>query len=241
MINTEETVSLLQKMKLQGMANIYKSAVSMPQSHDLSAHELIAQMALAEQQFRKDKRTEMYLKMSKLRYNTVIENVYCNSERNLSKDKLIELASCNFITSAQNILITGATGCGKSYLVCAIGRQACYMGYRTQYWGMLRFTEKIQQAKLEGTFAKFLDQMNKINLLIIDDFGLIPMNNDLIIALLQILEDRYLQKSTIIASQLPFEKWYDYLGDKTLADAIMDRLASAAHKMPLGGDSLRPK
>ena len=115
------------------------------------------------------------------------------------------------------------------------------MGYRTLYWGMLRFTEKIQQAKLEGTYAKFLDQLNKINLLIIDDFGLIPMNNDLIITLLQILEDRYQQKSTIIASQLPFEKWYDYLGDKTLADAIMDRMATAAHKITLEGDSLRPK
>jgi len=241
MINTEETVSLLQKLKLQGMANVYKSAVSMPQAATLSAHELVAQMVQSEQQFRENKRTEMYLKMSKLRYNTVLENVYCSTERNLEKDKIIELADCSFIARAQNILITGATGCGKSYLACAIGRQACFMGYKAMYWGMMRLTEKIQQTKIEGTFAKFLDQLNKINLLIIDDFGLVPINNDLLLTILQILEDRYQQKSTIIASQLPFEKWYDYLGDKTLADAIMDRLATAAHKIQLKGDSLRNK
>lgn len=241
MLNTEETESLLQKMKLQGMANVYKSAITMPQAATLSAHELIAQMAQAEQQFRENKRTEMYLKMSKLRYNAVLENVYCSTKRNLEKDKIIELSDCSFITRAQNILITGATGCGKSYLACAIGRQACFMGYRSMYFGMMRLSEKMQQAKLEGTFAKFLDQINKINLLIIDDFGLVPTNNDLLLTLLQILEDRYQQKSTIIVSQLPFKDWYDYLGDKTLADAIMDRLTTAAHKIQLEGDSLRPK
>jgi len=241
MINIEETLLLLQKMKLQGMANTYKSAISLPQINDLSAHELIAQMTQAEQQFREDKRTEIYLKMSKLRYNSVLENVYCSTERNLSKDKLIELADCSFVVRSQNILITGATGCGKSYLACAIGRQACYLGYRAMYFSMLRLTQKLQQVKLDGTFTKFLDQLNKINLLIIDDFGLVPLNNDLVLSLLQILEDRYQQKSTIIASQLPFEKWYDYLNDKTLADAIMDRLATATHKIQLKGESLRHK
>jgi DNA replication protein DnaC len=226
-------------MKLQGMANIYKSVVSMPQANDLSAHEMIAQMALAEDKYRTDKRTQMYLRMSKLRYDSVLENVNCSSQRNFSKDQLITLADCSFISNSQNVLITGATGCGKSYLACALGRQACHLGYRTIYWGMLRLVEKIQQTKLEGTFAKFLDRLNKMNLLIIDDFGIIPITNNVRVTLLQILEDRYNKKSTIIVSQLPFNKWYDYLGDKTLADAIMDRLSVAAYKLNLKGDSLR--
>ncbi len=237
----EQTLLLLEKLKLHGMALEYKNLSVLPMHDQVSMHQAITQMALAEENFRADKRTQLYLNMSKLRYDSVLEKVHCNAQRNITKDQIMALSDCSFIERSENILITGATGCGKSYLACAIGRQACLLGYKTIYWGMLRFSQKIQQSKLDGTFMKFLDTINKFHLIIIDDFGLVPMNNDLIVSLLQILEDRYQKKATILASQLPFEKWYEYLNDKTLADAIMDRLAVSTHKFQIKGNSLRHK
>ena len=241
MLNKEETVSLLQKLKLHGMANLYESSIKLAINQQPTSHELIAQMAHAEENYRTEKRTRTYLRMSKLRYDCVLQHVYCNQERNLQKEQIVALSDCSFIMQAQNILITGATGCGKSYLACALGRQACTTGYRVLYFGMARFTERIIQAKLDGTFMKFIDQLNKIHLLIIDDFGLIPIDSKVRLALLQILEDRYQNKAIIIASQLETNKWYDYLKDNTLADAIMDRLSASANIIELEGDSLRRK
>ena len=151
------------------------------------------------------------------------------------------IADCSFIDRAENLLITGKTGCGKSYLACAIGRQACTLGYRTLYFGMNRFLEKISLSKLDGTYVKLLNQIEKAQLIIIDDFGLHPLNGVTRLTLLQILEDRYGIKSTIITSQLPVAKFWEYIGESSVADAIMDRLAGNAHRFELEGDSLRTK
>jgi DNA replication protein DnaC len=241
MNHKEQTMQLLDKLKLQGMLAMYKNLSTMPVHQQFTLDEAIVQMALAEENHRTGKRTQMYLRMSKLRYDSVLEKVYCNTERNLTKDQLASLADCSFIERSENVLITGATGAGKSYLACALGRQACCLGHKTEYWGMLRLIQKIQQSKLDGTFMKFIDSLNKTQLLIIDDFGLVPMVNELNISLFQILEDRFRKKSIIVASQLPFDKWYEYLNDKTLADAIMDRLAVSVHKINLKGENLRHK
>ncbi len=159
--------------------------------------------------------------------------------RNLTKDQLSLLADCSWIHRAENLMITGATGCGKSYLACALGYQACMMGYKPLYLNMNRFIEKITLARAEGTFLKLLNQIEKVHLIIFDDFGLQPLKADIRLALLQILEERYNRKSTIIASQLPVTKWYDYIGDPTFADAIMDRLTANAHRIELKGKSMR--
>lgn len=240
-MNTQSTLEHLTQLKLQGMANAYRAILAIPVHEQLSLHQAVARLVEAEVQSKAEKKTHMYLSLSKLRYDAVIEQVNCSTARNLSREQLTALADCSYINRAENILITGATGCGKSYLGCALGRQACIMGNKVLYFGMTRFLEKINQAKLDGTFVKLLNQIQKVQLLILDDFGLQPMDNNIKLALLQILEDRYGTRSTIITSQLPINSWYEYLSEPTLADAIMDRLSANAHRIDLKGESLRIK
>ncbi len=238
-MNKQITLDHLAQLKLDGMLQAYQAVLAMPVQSQPTINQFMARLAEAELQSRATKRTNLYLRQSKLRYNAILEQVYCNAERNLPKDKLMMIADCSFIERAENLLITGKTGCGKSYLACAIGRQACSLGHRTLYFGMNRFLEKISLSKLDGTYVKLLNQIEKAQLIIIDDFGLHPLDGVTRLALLQILEDRYGIKSIIITSQLPVDKWYEYIGESTIADAIMDRLAANAHRFELTGDSLR--
>ncbi len=240
-MNTENTVNELQQLKLKGMVQTYQQILSMPQQQQPGIRHLMAQLTEAELQSRIHNRTQMYLKLSKLRYDAVLEQVQCTSDRNLSKESIEAISDCGFVKRAENILITGATGCGKSYLACAIGRQACAFGHKTMYFSMGKFLEKITLCKLEGTLLKFLNQLEKINLLVLDDFGLQPLDATSRLALLQIIEDRYGKKSMVITSQLPVGNWYEYIGESTIADAIMDRLSVNAHRFDLKGESLRKK
>ena len=240
-MNTQITLDHLSELKLQGMARASQAVLSMPVQDQPSLNQFMARLAEAEIQHRTQKKTEMFLLQSKLRYNAVLEQVYCNVNRNLSRENLLAIADCSFIERSENLLITGATGCGKSFLACAIGRQACTFGYRTLYFGINRFLEKISSSKLDGSFIKLLNQIEKTHLLILDDFGLHPLDTVTRLALLQILEDRYGKKSVIITSQLPVTNWYEYIGESTIADAIMDRLAVNAHRFDLKGPSLRKK
>lgn len=240
-MNTEATLQQLQELKLEGMAKSYQAILKLPINNQPEAHELLAHLVQQEIESKQTKRTQMYLRLSKLRYAAILEQVKCSPERNLKKEQLSMLADCTWIERAENILITGATGCGKSYLACAIGHQACLMGYKTLYFNMNRFIEKITLSKLDGTFVKLLNQIERHWLLILDDFGLQPLNSDIRLALLQILEDRYRKKGTIISSQIPVNKWHDYIKDPTMADAILDRLMAHAHIIDLKGKSLRGK
>jgi len=240
-MNHQITLDQLSQLKLHGMADAYQAVISLPVQEQPSIHPFIARLSEAEAQHRVNLKTQLYLKYSKLRYNAVLEQVYCNTTRNLTKESLLAIADCGFIDRSENILITGATGCGKSYLACAIGRQACSLGYKTLYLGMARFLERITLSKLDGSYIKMLNQIEKTHLLILDDFGLHPMDKIARLALLQILEDRYGKKSTLISSQIPVDKWHPYIGESTIADAIMDRLAGNAHRFDLKGDSLRKK
>jgi DNA replication protein DnaC len=240
-MNTQITLDHLVQLKLHGMSRAYQAMLSMPLQNQPSLNQFMARLAEAEIQDRAQKKTEMFLLQSKLRYNAVLEQVYCNANRNLEREKLMTIADCSFIERSENLLITGATGCGKSYLACAIGRQACFLGYRTLYFGMNRFLERISSSKLDGTYVKLLNQIEKTHLVILDDFGLHPLDGITRLALLQILEDRYGKKSVIITSQLPVSKYYEYIGESTIADAIMDRLSVNAHRFELKGESLRKK
>lgn len=221
-MNTQETIIQLKDMKLKGMATSLETIMNLPVQARPTLELAIARMVEAELQDRRDRKTEMFLKTSRLRYTALLEDVICGTDRNFTKEDVAVLSDCSFIRRHENLLIQGKCGCGKSFLACALGRQACILGYRTVYLNMNSFVEKVAISKLDGSFLKMITSLEKNDLIILDDFGLQPMDMNTRLALLQILEERYERKSVIIASQLPIAKWYDYIGDATLADAIID-------------------
>jgi len=228
-------------MKLQGMADSYQAICELPVDKQPTTHECIATLVDAELQSRSTKRTSMLSRLSKLRYKASLHDIKYEKQRNLSKQKMASFSDCAFVSRGENIFVTGATGCGKSYIACALGHQACLYGYRTLYFNMNRFCEHIAVAKVDGTFIKWMNKIKKAKLLILDDFGLQNLSHDVKLAILQILEDRYKISSTIIASQLPLNKWHAYLNEPTIADAIMDRLTAKCSKIELKGKSLRKR
>lgn len=238
-MNTQATLQLMQKMKLNGMADNYQAMLDLPMDKVPYTHDCIATLIDAELQNRAYKRTSMLLRLSKLRYQASLQDIKYTTSRNLEKKTITQLADCSFIERSHNLFITGSTGCGKSYLACALGHQACLLGHRTLYFNMNRLCEEIAVSKVDGTFIKWINRLGKAKLIILDDFGLQPLSHDVKLAILQILEDRYGKASTIIASQIPIDKWYHYLDEPTIADAIMDRLTAKSSKIELKGESLR--
>jgi DNA replication protein DnaC len=217
-MNTNKTWEQLRQLKLHGMASRYSAILEQPLHQQPEAHTMVAMLTEAEEEQRTQQRTQMYLKLAKLRYSAHVEQVNCKPERGITSEQLIRLSDCSFIEKSENVLITGATGCGKSYLACALGRQACVKGHKVLYYPMNRFIEQLALARLDGSYLKWLNQIARVRVLILDDFGLQPLNHDI---------------------KMPVGKWHDYINDPSLADAICDRLTATAHRINLEGASLR--
>lgn len=240
-MNTTHTLQQLKDLKLTGMASSYGAQLELPINQQLETHELLAHLVQTETLHRSNEKTATYLKLARLRLPATIEQIECSLTRGLTKQQLSLLLEGNYIKAGEPLLITGATGSGKSFLACALGHHACSEGHKVAYLNMNRFTERIMLSKLDGTYLKVLNHYEKIPLLILDDFGLTPMDHTMRVALLQIAEDRYAKKSIIVTSQLPVSKWHEFIGEPTLADAIMDRLTARAHRIELKGQSRRRK
>lgn len=240
-MNTSQTLEQMKSLRFLGMHQAYRSQLELPLNKQLEGHELVAHLLQSEELWRANEKTAYYLRLAKLRLPATMEQIECSEGRNLTRGGLAVLSEGRYLESGENILITGATGCGKSFLACALGHQACLQGYKTTYLNMNRLIEKVTLSKLDGSYIKLLNHLERQTLIILDDFGLQPMTQEIRLTLLQLLEDRYGKKSIIITSQLPVAKWYEYLGDPTLADAIMDRMTANAIRIELKGESLRRK
>jgi len=235
----KQTLSTLHQLKLTGMHRAYENILQANKNDILTADELVQLLVQSEWEERHNQKLIRLTRSARFRYQASVEEVTFPAKRNLDKNLFLRLADCSFIDRKENILITGATGVGKSFLASALGHQACSKGYRTSYYNIQKLFTKISMAKADGSYVKELGKIEKKDLLIIDDFGLQPLDTERRLQLLEIIEDRHGRMSTIICSQLPVNKWYNIIEDSTIADAILDRLVNGAHRLELKGESLR--
>jgi DNA replication protein DnaC len=228
-------------MKFFGMFHAFKSSMETGKTNDYTADELLAHLVEAEWDDRQNKRIERAIYYAHFRYKASVESIHYHAERSIDRNQILRLADCTFIDRYENLLITGSTGIGKSYVASAIGHQACILGYRVLYASTPKLFAKLKMAKADGSYIKETAKIERQELLILDDFGIQPFDAQSRSALMEIIEDRHGKTSLIITSQLPVSKWYDVIGEKTIADAILDRIVHDAHRIELKGDSMRKK
>jgi DNA replication protein DnaC len=235
------TLDKMRKMKFFGMFRAFKASLEANQLQNYTADELIANMVEAEWDDRQNRRIERGLLNARFRYKASVEDLYYHANRNIDRNQMMRLAECNFINRNENLLITGSTGIGKSYIASALGHQACMLGYRVLYANTPKLFAKLKMAKADASYIKEITKIERQHLLILDDFGIQPFDTQSRQSLMEIIEDRHGKTSMIITSQLPVNKWYEVIGEKTIADAILDRIIHDAHRMELKGESLRKK
>ncbi|CAN5759149.1 IS21-like element ISRsp2 family helper ATPase IstB [soil metagenome] len=233
--------SQLTRLRLHGMSRSWQALLETRKSHELSLSEGLTLLLQAEEEDRTDRRFEQLRKNARFRYQASVEELRLEAARGLDKGLILGLATGEYLAKAESVLISGATGCGKSFLASALGHQACAQGYKVAYYNVQKLLLRTKMARLDGTIYKFLERLSKTDLLILDDFGLTHLEQQQRLDLMEIIEDRHARASTIIASQLPVASWYDVIGEETIADAILDRLVHSSYRIELRGESLRKK
>jgi DNA replication protein DnaC len=238
----QHTLQLLTQLKLDGMARAFEEQSSQTSIASLSFEERFGLLVDREFTHRDTKRVDRLLKQAKLKVaGACVEDIDYRAGRGLDKRAMASLSTCDWIRHGHSVLITGATGCGKTWLACAFGQQACRQGFSVLYVRLPRLFEELRIAHGDGSFTRKLDALARTDVLLLDDWGVNPLMQPERADLLEILDDRVATRSTIITSQLPVEHWHEYLADPTLADAILDRIVHQSHKLKLKGESLRKK
>lgn len=239
-MNTD-TAEKMRRMKFFGMLRAFKTSIESETVKDYTTDEMIAFLLESEWEDRQNRSIQRGITNARFRYKASIEQLEYDHDRNLTKNQMMRYADCSFIGKCENILITGSTGIGKSYIASALGHQACAMGYRVLYSNITKLFAKLKMAKADNSYMKELAKIERQHLLVLDDFGLQPLDAQNRQTLMEMIEDRHGKSATVITSQLPVKGWYDVIGEKTIADAILDRLVHSAHRIELKGESLRKK
>jgi DNA replication protein DnaC len=237
----EQTVEKMKTMKLFGMVRAFRTSLQADNAHAYTADELLSMLIDSEWDERYNRKLDRTIKNARFRYRASVEQINFDTERALNKNHILRLADGGFIDNKENIFITGSTGIGKSYIASALGHQACSLGYKVQYEHTAKLFARLKMGKADGTYLKEINRMEKQDLLIIDDFGLQPLDQQSRTILMEIIEDRHGKRSTLFTSQVPVNKWHEVIGEQTIADAILDRIIHDAHRVELKGESMRKK
>ena len=237
----EQTLQKMKQMKFYGMAMAFRTSMENGSMSQLTSDEMISILIDSEWDDRNNRKIERQVRNARFRYKANMEQMHFDIDRNLDKNQMMRLAECSFVQRKENLLITGSTGIGKSYIASAIGNQACTLGYKVVYTNTAKLFSRLKMAKADGSYLREISKIERQDLLILDDFGLQPMDNHSRSVLMEIIEDRHGKRSTIITSQLPVVQWYEVIGEQTIADAILDRIVHDAYRLELKGESLRKR
>ena len=238
-MNNQATIDKMKALKLSGMIHSFQNMLETGSIHDLKNEQMIAHLVEAEYEERQNKRIKSLIKIACFRIIAHLEETKYDGTRNLSKSQILKLSELGWLGKGENIIIIGSTGVGKSFLSCAFGLKACTNGYRVSYFNANNFFGSLKYEKSCGNYYKVMKRMSKKDLIILDDFGMDILDKESRLILFELLEDRHERKSIIITSQLPIENWYEIIGDKTIADAVCDRIIANSHRIEIKGDTMR--
>lgn len=237
---TTQTITALRQLKLPGMASALQTQLEQVGTYEgLAFLERLSLLVEQETLSRDQRKQDRLIRQARFKLAATVQDIDYQHPRQVTASQIAQLAQGEWLERRRNLLITGPCGSGKTYIACALGHSACLRGYATRYYRLSRLFLELTQAKADGSYHKLLKQLAKVQLLLIDDWGLEAMTPAQRNDLMEIMDDRHGHSSTVVISQLPTDQWYDCIGDNTLADAILDRLMHNAHRLPLKGESMR--